>query len=101
MKKQFLCGMVAMSMTAALFTGCGKDKDDNTFVVGFDAEYPPFGYMDEKGKFHLSKADLITYSHGEYYGLGKLLGTFGYSVKKPVKKAAGKKKKSGASNKRK
>ena len=58
-------------------------------------------YMDEKGKFHLSKADLITYSHGEYYGLGKLLGTFGYSVKKPVKKAIGKKKKSGAANTRK
>lgn len=45
-------------------------------------------YMDEKGKFHLSKADLIAYSHGEYYELGKLLGTFGYSVKKPVKKTA-------------
>lgn len=57
-------------------------------------------YMDEKGKFHLSKADLITYSHGEYYGLGKLLGTFGYSVKKPIKKSVGKKKKSGAANKK-
>lgn len=43
-------------------------------------------YMDEKGKFHLSKADLITYSHGEYYGLGDLLGTFGYSVKKDNKR---------------
>lgn len=39
-------------------------------------------YLDENGKFHLSAADLITYSHGEYYELGKLLGTFGYSVKK-------------------
>ncbi len=47
-------------------------------------------YMDENGKFHLGRADLITYSHGEYYELGKMLGTFGYSVKKPVK---GKKKK--------
>ena len=42
-------------------------------------------YLDEKGKFHLGRADLITYSHGEYYELGKMLGTFGYSVKKPVK----------------
>ena len=42
-------------------------------------------YMDENGKFHLAKADLITYSHGEYYELGKLIGTFGYSVKKAVK----------------
>ena len=50
-------------------------------------------YMDEKGKFHLSKADLITYSHGEYYALGKLLGTFGYSVKKAGKKTISKRKK--------
>lgn len=52
-------------------------------------------YMDEKGKFHLSKAELITYSHGEYYALGKLLGTFGYSVKKTNKKQAGSRKKQG------
>lgn len=43
-------------------------------------------YLDEKGKLHLAKADLITYSHGEYYELGKMIGTFGYSVKKPGKK---------------
>ncbi len=43
-------------------------------------------YMDEKGKFHLNKTKLIAYSHGEYYGLGKLIGKFGYSVKKPDKK---------------
>ena len=46
-------------------------------------------YMDEKGKFHLSQADPIVYSHGEYYNLGKQLGTFGYSVKKPEKKSKG------------
>lgn len=39
-------------------------------------------YMDEKGKFHLNSANLITYSHGEYYELGKKLGRFGYSVQK-------------------
>lgn len=39
-------------------------------------------YMNEKGKFDLNKAKPIVYSHGEYYGLGELLGTFGYSVKK-------------------
>ena len=38
--------------------------------------------MDEDGRFHLNKAGLIVYSHGEYYGLGELLGKFGYSVKK-------------------
>lgn len=39
-------------------------------------------YMDEKGKFHLNSAGLITYSHGEYFELGKKLGKFGYSVQK-------------------
>lgn len=45
-------------------------------------------YMDEKGGFHLNDASLLAYSHGEYYGLGEKLGTFGYSVRKntPVKK---------------
>ena len=47
-------------------------------------------YMDEKDTFHLSRAKLLTYSHGRYYGLGECLGSFGYSVKKPV---SGKKKK--------
>lgn len=43
-------------------------------------------YMDEKGKFDLALARPIVYSHGEYYGLGKKLGTFGYSIKKRRKK---------------
>lgn len=47
-------------------------------------------YMDEKGKFHLNATGLVTYSHGEYFLLGKKLGTFGYSVakKSPAKKVA-------------
>lgn len=54
MKKQFLCGILALTMTAALFTGCGKDSDKSgskTFTVGFDAEYPPYGYMDDNGDY--------------------------------------------------
>ncbi|MFR5601408.1 MAG: flavin reductase family protein [Lachnospiraceae bacterium] len=43
-------------------------------------------YLDENGKFHLNKTGLAAYSHGSYLELGKTLGTFGYSVKKPVKK---------------
>lgn len=39
-------------------------------------------YMDQDGKFHLNDADLVAYSHGEYFELGKSLGTFGFSVKK-------------------
>lgn len=39
-------------------------------------------YMDEKGKFHLNDSGLVSYSHGEYFELGKKLGSFGWSVRK-------------------
>ena len=39
-------------------------------------------YMDERGRFDLGAANLMAYSHGEYFALGKKLGKFGYSVKK-------------------
>ncbi len=39
-------------------------------------------YIDENNKFQLQKANPMVYSHGEYYDLKELLGTFGYSVKK-------------------
>jgi flavin reductase (DIM6/NTAB) family NADH-FMN oxidoreductase RutF len=39
-------------------------------------------YMNKAGKFELNKTGLLAYSHGEYLGLGKSLGTFGYSVRK-------------------
>ncbi len=41
-------------------------------------------YMNANGKFELNKSDLLVYSHGEYLGVGDSLGTFGYSIKKPV-----------------
>jgi len=39
-------------------------------------------YMDKNGRFSLEDANLISYSHGEYYTLGEYVGKFGYSVKK-------------------
>ena len=45
--------------------------------------------LDERGKLHLDRSRPIVYSHGEYYGLGSMLGTFGYSVKKKKKKKRG------------
>ena len=55
-------------------------------------------YLDENGKFDLNKTGLLAYSHGEYLGLGKKLGTFGYSVKK--KSAGARKKKAGAARRK-
>ena len=43
--------------------------------------------FDEKDKIDLTKADLIAYSHGEYFSVDKNpLGKFGYSVMKKKKK---------------
>lgn len=39
-------------------------------------------YISESGKLHLDKSGIIAYSHGEYFELGKKLGSFGYSVRK-------------------
>lgn len=39
-------------------------------------------YLDENGRFGINESELITYSHGEYFQLGKKLGKFGYSVEK-------------------
>lgn len=44
-------------------------------------------YIDENtGTFYLSDANLISYSHGQYYKLGEQIGKFGWSVEKNNKK---------------
>ena len=52
------------------------------FLAEVVAVHVDDAYMNENNKFELGKAEPIAYSHGEYYQLGELLGTFGYSVKK-------------------
>lgn len=50
--------------------------------------------LDEAGKLRLEKAGLMAYSHGEYFAIGKKIGSFGYSVrKKRPKNPNGKKRK--------
>ncbi len=38
--------------------------------------------LDESGKLHMERADLLAYAHGEYYALGRRLGNFGFSTRK-------------------
>lgn len=52
------------------------------FIANVEAVDVDDRYMDAKGRFELNKAGLFVYSHGEYFSLGKKLGTFGYSVKR-------------------
>ena len=52
------------------------------FLARVEAVHADAAYIDERGRFALNETGLITYSHGEYYALGRKLGSFGYSVRK-------------------
>ncbi len=39
--------------------------------------------MDDSGKLHLSRAQLVAFGHGEYSAIGEALGFMGYSVASP------------------
>ena len=65
--KKFGALLLAASMAAGLLAGCGAKEEPadaqatetqteaagerTTFTVGFDAEFPPYGYMDENGDY--------------------------------------------------
>ena len=55
------------------------------FLADVVAVHADEHYMDENNRFDLNLAKPLVYSHGEYMGTGKQLGTFGYSVKKKKK----------------
>lgn len=57
------------------------------FLAEVLAVHADEAYMDENNRFDLNRARPLVYSHGEYLGTGKKLGTFGYSVKKRRKSA--------------
>lgn len=52
--KRMLVILLMLSMAAGMFTACSSSKNtDNSgkFTVGFDAEFPPYGYKDENGDY--------------------------------------------------
>ena len=49
--KRVLVALLAISMAAGVLTGCGSKASDKTFTVGFDAEFPPYGYRDDNGEY--------------------------------------------------
>ena len=55
-------------------------------IVSIEADEALF---EENGRLALEKADLLAYSHGEYYTLGKKVGSFGFSVRKKKKRRKG------------
>lgn len=52
------------------------------FIADVLAVHVEESFVDEQGGFHFSDCRPLVYSHGEYCGLGKSHGTFGWSVRK-------------------
>lgn len=67
-------------------TECRELGSHHMFLAEVVSVHIEERYLDEKGKFHLNDAGLSAYSHGEYFSLGKKLGSFGYSVQKKKRK---------------
>ncbi len=55
--KKLMSLVLSLMMVSGLLTGCGSEKTVETssektaFTVGFDAEFPPYGYMDDNGEY--------------------------------------------------
>lgn len=52
--KKVLAILFIMSIIAGGFTACsssGSADNDGKFTVGFDAEFPPYGYKDDSGEY--------------------------------------------------
>lgn len=51
MKRRIISALLASFMALSVFAGCGDESSGEKFVVGFDAAYPPYGYIDENGEY--------------------------------------------------
>ena len=49
MKKKLVV-LLTTCLMMVMVAGCGK-KETDTFTVGFDAAFPPYGYMDDDGEY--------------------------------------------------
>lgn len=52
------------------------------FLADILAVHVDDALVDGGGKLHLDRAGLLAYAHGEYFELGRKVGTFGFSVRK-------------------
>ena len=52
------------------------------FLADIVAVHADEELLDEKGKLHVERANLVAFAHGEYFELGKCVGAFGDSVRK-------------------
>ena len=70
MIKHMFLVLLVCSLIAGTMTACGGKKKVSgitTFTVGFDAEFPPYGYKDDSGEyvgFDLSLAQEVCNRNG-------------------------------------
>ncbi len=61
------------------------------FIADIVAVHVDDGMLDKNGKLCIERAHLAAYAHGEYYALGKKLGSFGFSAVKKKNRSHSKK----------
>jgi polar amino acid transport system substrate-binding protein len=50
--RKIILVLMAFSLVVGMISSCGKKEEDKTtFTVGFDAEFPPYGYKDDNGEY--------------------------------------------------
>lgn len=49
--KKILALAVTAIMAMTILASCGTANDPNTFTVGFDQDFPPYGYVGDDGEF--------------------------------------------------
>ena len=49
--KKVLATILAVASFATVFAGCSANSSSNKFIVGFDSEFPPMGFVDDNGNY--------------------------------------------------
>lgn len=49
--KRFVTLVLVVILALTCFVGCSKGNETKTFTVGFDASFPPYGYVDDNGAY--------------------------------------------------
>ena len=84
----FSCPMIAQSplSLACRVTDVIPLGSHDMFMADIVSVHVDEALIGADGKLRLEKAQLAAFAHGEYFGLGKKLGWFGFSAVKPKKK---------------
>ena len=70
---------VSLECKVKNITSCGSHDMFLAEVLAVDVDE---AYINEKKALDLQKAGLLAYAHGFYFGLGRKIGKFGWSVEK-------------------